>query len=413
MQAGSCGLIRVLLGLSPQVCQSLTDQVQARQAASETSQAPAAAAASSAQAPAESPAPSSSASVPTSTEATKPSPDTAFLTDLGPPELAATGAVATAVPTAVATNSPEEPSRQSDSAQDTSAFHSAALAAAAEAATQAVTEIMQKDQGHYTLLQEEMLDLRSKLDMLSQSVASGVPVAAETPAQQLQAPAHQAEQAPPPQSQEAVSETLDMHTGSSVQEDFKAGLATLTSVQQRVSAVEEAVKQVEGAFPQLQTVPLLEVAIQRMQHSLDTLAQPSQPQPQFSPSDAKAVTETPEKSKKLQSELPEPAPEEAERNKAVLSEGEVNCWKCSDVQVISFVQDIMMLSDEQIERLMSRLQDMEDPGSVKCHLASALLRKELQERAEKRILQLESRSREACPCSYAIHRLGRLRPFAE
>ncbi|CAE7609046.1 unnamed protein product [Symbiodinium pilosum] len=263
---------------------------------------------------------------------------------------------------------PEAPSQSSTGLQqdstrqgdpiDMSAILSAAVAAASEAgtaaATQAVAEAMQKEHGLYSALQEEMLDVKSKVQLLNQSAPAEVQEAQEVP---------QEAQETPQQGRQTQADSMEPSTEATApsQEDLVAMQERLSSVE---AAVKQAAQQVEEHLPQMRAVPHLETSLLTIQQSLaqlQSLAQPSQPsqpsQPQPTPSDAKTVTRTEEKAQAtFCSELPEPAPEDAGRNK-----------------------DMMALSDEELERLMARLQDVE----------------ELQEKAERRIQLLESRSREA------------------
>lgn len=230
-----------------------------------------------------------------------------------------------------------------DPIQDVSAIISAAVAAATDAATtvatQAIAEAAQGERGDFASLQEEMLNVRRKLETLAQSV-SEVPRSQEAQVQET-----------------PVREVQPTQANPGTQTESGAQSAALASLQERLASVEAALKQVEGVVPQVRTVPILEASIQTLQQSLEVLRQQtqqlSQPPPQPQPaSDAKAVTATEKEA--ARSELPEPAQEDA-RHKGALA-----------------------VSDEELERLMARLQDME----------------ELQEKAEKRIQQVEGRLRE-------------------
>ncbi|CAE6939629.1 unnamed protein product [Symbiodinium natans] len=287
--------------------------------------------------------------------------ETAFVTapqeDVGP---------APAVPSSAADL--HASSQPADAGLDVGAVLSAAVAAATEAATtaatQAIAEAKQSEQGRSAPLPEEMLDLQRKLDTLAQSV-SEILRSQEVPAQQ------EAQQAQQTKSAESLTETPSTQEASGAGVDSRIRL-DLAAVQERLAAMEAALKQTEDILPQARNVPHLEATIHRMQLSLESLrsqpSQTSQPQPQPA-SDAKVVTAVTQE--EVRKELPEPAPEDTSRNKEAL------------------------LSNEELERLMTRLQDVE----------------ELQEKAEKRLQQLESRSREVRSRSGSIISLDR-KPLA-
>ncbi|CAE7203057.1 mfsd6b [Symbiodinium sp. CCMP2592] len=266
-------------------------------------------------------------------------PSVAFMT--APPDLAAP-----AVPPEPAAVPPQGDPKHVDPIQDVSAIISAAVAAATDAATtvatQAVAEAAQGERGDVASLQEEMLNVRRKLESLAQSVSE---VPSEPKSQEVQV------------QETPVREVQPTQANPETQSESAAQSTALASLQERLTSVEAAVKQVEGVVPQVRTVPILEASIQTVQQSLEVLRQQtqqlSQPPPQPQPaSDAKAVTVTEKEA--ARSELPEPAPEDARH------------------------KDMLAVSDEELERLMARLQDME----------------ELQEKAEKRIQQVEGRLRE-------------------
>eukprot|EP00439_Symbiodinium_sp_Y106_P048860 s2107_g6.t1 len=258
-------------------------------------------------------------------------PSVAFMT--APPDLAAPAVPPE--PTAV----PSQGDTKHVPIQDVSAIISAAVAAATDAATtvatQAVAEAAQGKPGDVASLQEEMLNVRRKLESLAQSV-SEVPSGPKSQEVQVQ--------------ETPVREVQPTQANPETQSEAGAQSTALASLQERLTSVEAAVKQVEGVIPQVRTVPILEASIQTVQQSLEVLRQQtqqlSQPPPQPEPaSDAKAVTVTEKEA--ARSELPEPAPEDARH------------------------KDMLAVSDEELERLM-----------------------ELQEKAEKRMQQVEGRLRE-------------------
>ena len=273
---------------------------------------------------------------------------------------------------------PEAPSQSSTGLQqdstrqgdpiDMSAILSAAVAAASEAgtaaATQAVAEAMQKEHGLYSALQEEMLDVKSKVQLLNQSAPAEVQEAQEVP---------QEAQETPQQGRQTQADSMEPSTEATApsQEDLVAMQERLSSVE---AAVKQAAQQVEEHLPQMRAVPHLETSLLTIQQSLaqlQSLAQPSQPsqpsQPQPTPSDAKTVTRTEEKAQAtFCSELPEPAPEDAGRNKAgAIMLGAQSLQKSNCHPLPASAQDMMALSDEELERLMARLQDVEDGINVR------------------------------------------------
>ena len=232
--------------------------------------------------------------------------ETAFVTapqeDVGP---------APAVPSSAADL--HASSQPADAGLDVGAVLSAAVAAATEAATtaatQAIAEAKQSEQGRSAPLPEEMLDLQRKLDTLAQSV-SEILRSQEVPAQQ------EAQQAQQTKSAESLTETPSTQEASGAGVDSRIRL-DLAAVQERLAAMEAALKQTEDILPQARNVPHLEATIHRMQLSLESLrsqpSQTSQPQPQPA-SDAKVVTAVTQE--EVRKELPEPAPEDTSRNKA-------------------------------------------------------------------------------------------------
>ena len=302
-------------------------------------------------------------------------PSVAFMT--APPDLAAPAVPPE--PTAV----PSQGDTKHVPIQDVSAIISAAVAAATDAATtvatQAVAEAAQGKPGDVASLQEEMLNVRRKLESLAQSV-SEVPSGPKSQEVQVQ--------------ETPVREVQPTQANPETQSEAGAQSTALASLQERLTSVEAAVKQVEGVIPQVRTVPILEASIQTVQQSLEVLRQQtqqlSQPPPQPEPaSDAKAVTVTEKEA--ARSELPEPAPEDA-RHKAggVLGlqhagycSGFVRAWYieccCHSFRLSWYIyiywqaiaQDMLAVSDEELERLMARLQDMEDLGFCTSQLAGS------------------------------------------